>query len=77
MAKHADSPGVKSARTKGPIELRRAAQAAAWTKKHGKDDAKTPIRNGTIHSAIRSSCPSDFRDRAPASALIRWMAASR
>jgi len=42
MAKHADSPGVKSARTKGPIELRRAAQAAAWTKKHGKDDAKNP-----------------------------------
>jgi hypothetical protein len=42
MAKNADSPGVKSARTKGPIERKRAAQAAAWTKKHGNDDAKNP-----------------------------------
>jgi hypothetical protein len=42
VAKSMDTPGVKAARTKGPIELKRAAQAAAWTRKHGKDDAKNP-----------------------------------
>jgi hypothetical protein len=42
MARNAGSPGVKSACTKGPIERKREAQAAAWTNKHGKDDAKNP-----------------------------------
>ncbi len=36
------SPGQKAAETKGPIERKRAARMAAWTKKHGKDDAKNP-----------------------------------
>jgi hypothetical protein len=37
-----DSPGVKAAKTKGPIERRRAAKMARWTMKHGKDDLKNP-----------------------------------
>jgi hypothetical protein len=36
------SPGRKAAETKGPIERKRAARMAAWTRKHGKDDAKNP-----------------------------------
>ena len=36
------SPGQKAAETKRPIERKRAARMAAWTKKHGKDDAKNP-----------------------------------
>ena len=43
MAKHnASTPGAKSAQTKGPIELRRAARMAWWTRKNGKDDARNP-----------------------------------
>jgi len=36
------TPAQKAADTKGPIERKRAAQMAAWTRKHGKDDAKNP-----------------------------------
>jgi hypothetical protein len=32
----------KAVDTKGPIERKREALMAAWTKKHGKDDAKNP-----------------------------------
>jgi hypothetical protein len=38
----AGSPAQKAIETKGPIERKRAARMAAWTKKHGKDDAKNP-----------------------------------
>lgn len=38
-----NSPGVKAAITKGPIELSRAAKAAARTRQNGKrDDANNP-----------------------------------
>ena len=41
--KNLSSPGVKAAITKGPIELSRAAKAAAWTRQNGKrDDANNP-----------------------------------
>jgi len=33
---------LKAAETKGPAERNRAADWAAWTKRHGKDDAKNP-----------------------------------
>ncbi len=36
------SPAQKAIETKGPIERKRAARMAAWTKKHGKDDASNP-----------------------------------
>jgi hypothetical protein len=32
----------KAVETKGPDELSRAARQAAWTRKHGKDDAANP-----------------------------------
>lgn len=32
----------KAVETKGPAELSRAALAAAWTRKHGKNDAANP-----------------------------------
>ena len=35
--------GLKAALTKGPEERRRAAKMAAWTRKHGKDDARNPF----------------------------------
>jgi hypothetical protein len=34
--------GLKAAETKGPEERSREAHMAAWTRKHGKDDAKNP-----------------------------------
>jgi hypothetical protein len=34
--------GHKASETKGPEERSRAAKAAAWTQKHGRDDAKNP-----------------------------------
>jgi hypothetical protein len=34
--------GYKAAETKGPEERSREAYMAAWTKKHGKDDAANP-----------------------------------
>jgi hypothetical protein len=34
--------GLKAAETKGSDELRRAAKMAAWTRKHGKNDAANP-----------------------------------
>jgi len=41
--KNPNSPGVKAAITKGPIELSRAAKATAWTRQNGKkDDANNP-----------------------------------
>jgi hypothetical protein len=43
MKKNPNTPGVKAAITKGPIELSRAAKAAAWTRQNGKrDDANNP-----------------------------------
>lgn len=36
------TPGEKARDTKGPIERKRAARMAAWTRKHGKDDARNP-----------------------------------
>jgi hypothetical protein len=35
--------GHKASETKGPAERSRAAKAAAWTKKHGKDNAQNPF----------------------------------
>ena len=34
--------GLKAAETKGPEERKRAALMAAWTRKHGKNDAANP-----------------------------------
>jgi hypothetical protein len=34
--------GLKAAETKGPEERKRAALMAAWTPKHGKNDAANP-----------------------------------
>jgi hypothetical protein len=34
--------GFKAAETKGPEERKRAARMAAWTRKHGKNDATNP-----------------------------------
>lgn len=34
--------GHKASETKGPDERSRAANAAVWTKKNGKDDARNP-----------------------------------
>lgn len=34
--------GQKAVATKGPDELSRAGKKAAWTRKHGKDDARNP-----------------------------------
>jgi len=43
MKTNPNSPGIKAAITKGPIELSRAAKAAAWTRQNGKrDDANNP-----------------------------------
>jgi hypothetical protein len=39
--------GDKASETKGPAERSRAAKAAAWTKKHGKDDAQNPFARKT------------------------------
>jgi hypothetical protein len=35
--------GFQAALTKGLEERRRAAKMAAWTRKHGKDDARNPF----------------------------------
>jgi hypothetical protein len=35
--------GLKAAETKGPSERSRAAKMAAWTRKHGKNDAENPF----------------------------------
>ena len=34
--------GLKAAETKGPEERKREALMAAWTRKHGKNDAANP-----------------------------------
>ncbi len=40
--------GIKSAETKGPDELSRAGKMAAWTKQHGKNDAKNPYSKANM-----------------------------
>jgi hypothetical protein len=47
--KNPDSPGVKAAKTKGPIERRRAAKMARRTMKHGKDDVKNPYSKSNYY----------------------------
>jgi hypothetical protein len=39
--------GHKASATKGREELSRAGKMAAWTKKHGKDDARNPYARKT------------------------------
>ena len=39
----------KSAETKGPDKLSRAEKEAAWTRKHGKDDALDPYSKANVN----------------------------
>jgi hypothetical protein len=50
------TPGQKAVETKGPDELKRAGQMAAWTKKYGKNDAENPFsKENQPESAIREA----------------------
>lgn len=40
--------GHKASETKGPDERSRAGKKAAWTKKHGRDDARNPHARRTL-----------------------------
>ncbi len=40
--------GLKAAESKGPDERRRAALMAAWTRKHGKNDAANPHSKASV-----------------------------
>ena len=48
----------KAIETKGPSERHRAARMAAWTRKHGKNDATNPFSKADVKPA-----PSDERVR--------------
>ena len=50
--KNPNSPGHKAANTKGPIERKREALAAAWTKKNGKDDTKNPYSKQNYYGHV-------------------------
>lgn len=46
--------GLKAAETKGAEERSRAAKAAAWTRRHGKDDAANPFSRENQPPALAS-----------------------
>ena len=43
--------GLLAAETKGPEERNRAALMAAWTRKHGKNDALNPYSKENVRGA--------------------------
>jgi hypothetical protein len=57
------TPGQKAVETKGKIELERAGKMAAWTKKHGKNDAENP--HSKQNSYPKSPSSSDRSGRWP------------